>query len=79
MAFILDVDDAPSVLAASNRSSSHDDVLLRADDSERNEVFDFAVSCALLTVLLVVVVGVHAEIMESEFFFDPLLKGHAFF
>ena len=77
--FVLDVDDAPSVLPASYGSSAHDYGFLRSDDSKRDEVLDLCVHGALFFILLVVVVGVHSEVVESKFLLDALFEFHAFF
>lgn len=77
--FILDVDDAPAVLSTSNGASAHDDGVLGPYHGEGNEIFDTAVDRALLFVLLVIVVRIHSEVMESKFFPDPLFECHALF
>ena len=79
MVLILHVDHAPAVLATPDVFSVHDDGIFRADDGERDEIFDAAVQGTLFFVLLFVVVGVHAQIVEEELFLDALLEGHAFF
>ena len=79
MVLVLHVDHAPSVLAATHRLAADDDVLLGADDGEGNEIFHARVESALFFVMLVVVVGEHAQVMEGEFLLDALFEGLAFF
>lgn len=79
MVLVLDVDDAPSVLPAAHRAASDDNVLFGADDGKGDEVLHFGVGRAFFFVVLVVIVGEHAEVVEGEFFLYALFKGHAFF
>lgn len=79
MVLVLDVDDAPAVLAAAHGSPADDDGVLAADDGEGDHAVDAGVGGAFLLVLLVVVVGVHAEVVEGEFLLDALFEGHALF
>ena len=74
---VLDVDDAPSVLPASDLLAVHDDALFRSDDSEGDEVLHLGVHAAFVVVVLFVVVGEHAEVVEEEFFFDAFFEGHS--
>ena len=78
MVLILDVDHSPAILPTSNRAPAYDDVVLGTDHGEGDQVFDIGVESALFFILLVIVVGVHAQIMEDEFFLNPLFEGHAF-
>ena len=77
--FILDIDDAPAVLTPAHRASTHDNGVLTTDDGEGDHCVDGGIGGALFFVLFVVVVGVHAQVMEGEFFLDTLLEGHALF
>lgn len=77
VSLILDVDDTPSVLSAANLLAVDNDRLLGSDDSEGDEALDLAVQGALLLVKLVVVVGVHLEVVESELLLNALLEGQA--
>ena len=79
MVLILDIYDAPAVLAASYLAPTYDNRVLGAYDSKGDEVFDGGVCGALFLVLLVVVVGVHAKVMEGEFLLDSFFECHAFF
>lgn len=79
MIFILHVDNAPTVLPTADLATIDDNRVLRADDGERDEVFDVGVQGAFFFILFVVVVGVHAEVVEGEFFLNALLEGEAFF
>ncbi len=79
MVLVFYIDDAPAVLTAADLTPIDDNGVLRADDSKGNEVFDAAVHGALFLVLFLVVVGVHAEVVEGELFLDALLEFHALF
>ena len=90
---ILDIDDAPPVMAAADLLAVDDDRLLGSDDGKGNEVLmmllayvviyhllhavtypDLAVDVHLLLVKLVVVVGVHLEVVESKLLLDARLE-----
>lgn len=79
MVLVLHVDDAPTVLATADLAAVDDDAIFGADDSKRDEVFEVGVEMTLFFVLLVVIVGVHAEVMEGKFFLDALFEGKALF
>lgn len=79
MVLVLHVDDAPTVLATADLAAVDDDTILGADDSERDEVFEVGVEMTLFFVLLVIIVGVHTEVMEGKFFLDALFEGKALF
>lgn len=76
---VLHVNDPPTVLATADLTAIDDDAVFGSDDSERDEVFEMGVEMALFFVLLVVIVGVHAEVVEGEFFLDALFEGKALF
>lgn len=87
---VLDVDDAPPVLAAADLLAIDDDVLLRADDGEGNKALlqlattlalsqdithlDLLAQSTLLVVKLLVVVREHLEVVEGELLLDALLE-----
>lgn len=77
MVLVFYIDDAPAVLAAPDLTPVDDNGVLGADDGEGYEFFDAAVHGTLFLVLLLVLVGVHAEVVESELFLDALLECHA--
>ena len=76
---VLDVDHAPAVLAPAHRAAVDDDGFLGADDGEGDQVFDGLGELALFVVVLVRVVGEHAQVVEGEFFFDAVFEGLALF
>jgi hypothetical protein len=49
-------------------------VLLIPSVQHKNTYLNFAIQCALLVVKLLVVVGEHLEVVESEFLLDALLE-----
>lgn len=91
---ILDVDDAPSVLATPDLLAIDNDGLLGTDNGEGNEALldmsvaisleniststetnlDLAVDSTLLIVKLVIVVGVHLQVVERKLLLDALLE-----
>ena len=71
---VLDVDDAPAVLAAAHLLAADDDVLLGPDDGEGDQGLHGAVHLPLLVVVLVVVVGEHAQVVELELLPYALLE-----
>lgn len=79
MALVLDIDHAPPVLAAADLLSAYDDVLLRAHDGERDQFFHFGILGTFLLIVLLVVVGEHAQVVEGKLFSDALFEGIAFF
>ena len=79
MILILHIDDAPSILTAPNRTASHDNALLGPNYSEGDEILDMSIYGPLIFVLFLVVVWVHAEVMECKFFLDSLFEGCSFF
>lgn len=78
MIFILYIDDAPTVLAPTDLAAVDDDAVFATDDRERNEVVDVRVQLAFFIILLLVIVGVHPEVVEGKFFLDALFEGEAF-
>lgn len=90
MVLILDIDHTPAVLAAAHLFSVDNNVLLASDDCEWNNILasisnihvyhacstylDLDVHHALLVVQLVVVIGVHLQVVESEFLLDSFLE-----
>lgn len=79
MVFILYIDDTPSVLASADLAAVDDDAVFATDDRERNKVVDVRVQLTFFIVLLLVIVRVHAEVVEGKFFLDALFEGEAFF
>ncbi len=79
MVFILDVDDAPTVLASADLAAIDHNAVFATDHGEWNKVIDVRIELAFLIVLLIVVVWVHAKIVEGEFFLDALFESEAFF
>ncbi|KAI6751775.1 hypothetical protein HG531_006471 [Fusarium graminearum] len=79
VSLVLDVDDTPSVLAAANLLTVDDDRLLGSDNSEGDEVLLYVsirvISFnTLLVIKLIVVVGIHFEIVEGKLLLDALLE-----
>lgn len=74
---VFHVDDAPAVLAAPDLTAVDDNGVLRADDCEGYKIFDAAVHGTLFLVLFLIVVGIHAQVVESELLLNTLLEGHA--
>lgn len=79
MVLILDVNYAPTVLSTADLTAVDDNGVLAADDGEGNEVFNVRIQGAFFVVLLFVVVRVHAQVVEGEFFLYALFEGKAFF
>jgi hypothetical protein len=48
--------------------------VLRADDGERNDRLDLSVHSSLLRVILLVLVGVHPDVVEGELLLDAVLE-----
>lgn len=71
------VDHAPSVLAPANLLSLDDNGLLRSNNCEGDDVLDLSIKGAFLLIQLVVIVGVHLEVVEGEFLLDSLLESSA--
>ncbi len=78
MVLILYIDDAPSILSTAHRATIDDNRVLRSDDREGYQIIDIRIHGALLLVLLVVVVGVHTQVVEGELFLDALFESLAF-
>lgn len=93
---VLDVDDTPAVLAATDLLAVDNDALFGTDDGEGDKALFYVSHCllpphkqlahldllverALLLIKLVVVVGVHLEVVEGKLLLDALLEGLAFF
>ena len=79
MVLVLHINHTPPILAATHRLAADHDVLFGANDGEGDEIFHAGVEGALFFVVLVVVVGEHAEVMEGEFLLDALFEGLTFF
>ena len=75
---ILDVDDAPLVLSASDLLAIDDDRLLTADNRERNDVLDSRIGGTFFVIQLLIVIRVHLEVVEGKLLLDSLLKRSAF-
>ena len=75
---VFDVDDPPSVLSATHLLAINNDRLLAADNGEGNDVLDGSVGLTLFIVELVVVVGVHLDVVEVELLLYSLFEGAAF-
>jgi len=71
---VLDIDSTPSVLAATDSLAVDVDVAFAADDGERNDGLDLRVHGGLFTVVLLVLVWVHANVVESELLLDAVLE-----
>lgn len=76
---VLDVDDAPPILAATNLPASNVDGFFTTDDGERDDILDLSVDSALIIIMLLVFVWIHSQVVESEFFLYALLKCASFF
>lgn len=74
---VLHIDDAPSVLSAADLLAIDNDRLLATDNSKGDDVLDCGVGGTLLVIELIVVVGIHADAMESELLLYSLLEGAA--
>lgn len=68
------IDNTPSVLSSAHLLALNDNGLLGAHDGERNDVLDLGVERALLLVELIVVVGVHLQVVEGELLLNSLLE-----
>ena len=79
MILVFHVDHPPAVLPPAHGAPVDDDGFLGADDGEGDQVFDAFGEGTLLVVVLVAVVGEHAQVVEGEFFFDALFEGLALF
>lgn len=97
MSLILDVDDTPSVLTATDLLTVDDNRLLGSDNSKRNKVLsyvsiyvsiarpssltnlDLAIQSTLLIIKLLIVVGVHLQVVESKLLLNALLELLALF
>jgi len=71
---VLDVDDAPAVLATSDLLAIDDDVLLRSDNRKRNQVLDLLVQNSLLVIKLLIIVREHLEVVEGKLGLNTLLE-----
>jgi len=76
---VFDVDDAPLVLSTTDSAAVDVDSLVAANDGEGNEVLDLLVDSGLLVVVLVVVVRVEADVVESKLVSDSVLEGLTLF
>ena len=76
---VFDINDTPAVLAAAHGAPSYNDGVFATNNSEGNLGVDAGVGSAFFFVLLIVVIGIHAQIMESELFLNALFEGHALF
>ncbi len=74
---VLDIDDAPSVLSAANLLAINNDRFFAADNGEGDNVLDGSIGRALFIVELIVVVGIHFDVVEVEFLLYSLLEGPA--
>lgn len=79
MVLILYIDDAPSILSTAHRATVDDDRVLGSDNRKGYQIIDVGIHGAFLLVLLVVVIGVHAQVVEGELFLDALFESLAFF
>lgn len=75
---ILDIDDAPLVLATTNLLAINNDSLLASHHCKRDDVLDSAVCSPLLIIQLFVVVWIHLKVVESEFLLDALFERTSF-
>lgn len=74
MVLVFDINDAPAVLTASDLLSTNNDSLLRADDGEWNDVLDLSIEGNFFLVVLLIIVWIHAQVVESEFLSYPFLE-----
>lgn len=94
LVLVLDVDNAPPVLATANLFAVDNDRLLGTNDGKRNQALyirlasgsvravvpgeanlNLIIYGALLIIKLVVVIGVHLEVVEGKLLLDALLEG----
>jgi len=78
MVLVLDIDDAPLVLSASDLLAINNDGFLAADNGEWDDVLDGRIGCSLLIIQLFVVIGIHFQVVESELLLDALFESSAF-
>jgi len=76
--FVFDVDDTEFVGTGTDYLAFDVEGLFRADDGEWNSVLDLCVEGAFFLVQFIVIVGVHFDVVEGEFGFNPLLEGLTF-
>lgn len=72
--FILDINHTPSVLTSTDLLSVHNDGLLRSNDGKWDDVLDLRIKCTLLLIKLIVIVGVHLQVVEDKLLLDSLLE-----
>lgn len=75
MVFVFDVDNSPTVLTSSYRTAPNHNRVLTANHSEWDHGVDVGIHAPFLLVLFVVVVRIHAKVVECEFLLYSLLEG----
>ena len=78
MVLVFYVDHTPAVLSPAYRAATDNDVVLGADNCEWDKILDASVDSSFFLILLVIVVRVHAEVMEKEFLSDAFFESEAF-
>ena len=78
MVLVFDVDDTPTILTSSNLLAANNDGLFASHNRERDDVLDLGVDSSFFVIKFIIVVGVHLEVVESEFLLDALLESTAF-
>lgn len=76
---VFHVDHPPAILTAAHRTTANDDGVLATNDGKGDHAVDTGIHGTFLLILLVVVIWVHAEVVEGKFLLDALLEGHALF
>ena len=76
---VFDVDDAPLVLSTADGAAVDVDGLVAANDGKGNEILDLLVDGGLLVIVLVVVVGVEADVVEGKLVSDSVLESLTLF
>lgn len=74
MVLVLDIDDTPFVLSASDLLAINNDGFLAADDGEWDDVLDGRIGCSLLIIQLFVVIGIHFQVVKSELLLDAFFE-----
>merc|ERR1712000_199239 len=77
MVLVLDIDDTPFVLSASDLLAINNDGFLAADDGEWDDVLDGRIGCSLLIIQLFVVIGIHFQVVKSELLLDAFFESSA--
>ena len=70
----LTINHTPPVLAPPHLLTVDNDGFLGSNHSERNDILDLSIERTFLFVQLVVIVGVHLQVVEGELLLDSLLE-----